>query len=337
MPRFVEEITMAFPLTRLRRLRGTAPLRALVRETQLVGDDLIAPLFFDARIVGPEPIQAMPGQSRWPVNEVAEAVGPLAEAGVRAVLLFGLPDYKDATGSSGSRPDGVVQEAVRAIKREFPDIYVITDVCLCEYTDHGHCGVIAGDTVDNDESLPLLAGQALSHVRAGADMVAPSDMMDGRIGALRAALDLAGHSSVPIMAYSAKYASAFYGPFREAAESAPAFGDRRSYQMDPGNAREALAETALDLAEGADMVMVKPALPYLDVLWRVREAVQCPVAAYNVSGEYSMLKAAALAGWIDEDRAVREILIGIKRAGADLIISYHSLYAATRLRVGAWA
>jgi porphobilinogen synthase len=327
---------MAFPVTRLRRLRGSAPLRALVRETQLSIEDFIAPLFFDARISGPAPIEAMPGQSRWPVSAAAEAIGPLAEAGVRAVLLFGLPGHKDATGSSGARPDGVVQQAIRAIKRDFPGMYVITDVCLCEYTDHGHCGAIVGDTVDNDETLPLLAGQALSHVEAGADMVAPSDMMDGRIGTLRAALNRAGHDSVPIMAYSAKYASAFYGPFREAAESAPAFGDRRSYQMDPANAREALAETAQDLAEGADIVMVKPALPYLDVLRRVREAVQCPVAAYNVSGEYSMIKAAALAGWIDEDRAVREVLTGIKRAGADLIISYHTLYAATRLRGGAW-
>ena len=327
---------LTYPTTRLRRLRGNAPLRALVRETQLTVDDFVVPLFFDARIDGPSPIESMPGQSRWPVKASADIVGPLVESGIRAVLLFGLPAYKDATGSSGSRPDGVVQEAIRAIKRDFPTLYVITDVCLCEYTDHGHCGAIVDGAVDNDSTLPLLTGQALSHVQAGADMVAPSDMMDGRVGALRASLDHAGHTDAPIMAYSAKYASAFYGPFREAAESTPAFGDRRSYQMDPGNAREALAEVALDLSEGADIIMVKPALPYLDVLRRIRETVRCPVAAYNVSGEYSMIKAAAHAGWLDEDRAIREVLTGIKRAGADLIISYHGQHAAGRLRSGSW-
>lgn len=327
---------MAYPTTRLRRLRQSGGLRALTRETHLTTDDLIAPLFFDARLGKPVPIEAMPGQARWPVTAAGEVCGPLVEAGVRAVLLFGLPASKDATGSSGSLPDGVVQEAICEIKRLFPDLYVITDVCLCEYTDHGHCGMLDGQTVANDPTLSLLAAQALSHVVAGADMVAPSDMMDGRVGALRAALDRAGHHNTPIMAYSAKYASAFYGPFREAAESAPAFGDRRAYQMDPGNAREALAEVALDIDEGADIVMVKPALPYLDVLRRVREAVTCPLAAYNVSGEYSMVMAAAQAGWIDEDRAIREVLLGIKRAGADLIISYHSLHAARRLRQGAW-
>ncbi|HEY8284103.1 MAG TPA: porphobilinogen synthase [Chloroflexota bacterium] len=327
---------MAFPETRPRRLRRTPALRAMVRETQLSPDDFIAPLFFDARLASPLAIDAMPGQDRWPAGYAEQACAPLVEAGVRAVLLFGLPDSKDAVGSSGSRPDGVVQTAVHAIKRAFPELYVITDVCLCEYTDHGHCGMLDGDTVDNDRTLPLLARQALSHVEAGADMVAPSDMMDGRVGALRAALDAEGHPSVPIMAYSAKYASAFYGPFREAAESTPAFGDRRSYQMDPGNAREALAEVAQDLAEGADIVMVKPALPYLDVLRQIRDAIQCPVAAYNVSGEYSMIMAAARAGWIDEDRTIREVLTGIKRAGADLIISYHSLHAARQLRRGTW-
>ncbi|HVA90918.1 MAG TPA: porphobilinogen synthase [Chloroflexota bacterium] len=327
---------MTFPISRPRRLRRTPALRALIRETQLNPDDFIAPLFFDARIDRPVPITAMPGQDRWPVGHAEQACMPLVEAGVRAVLLFGLPESKDAAGSSGSRAGGVVQLAVKAIKRAFPDLYVITDVCLCEYTDHGHCGILDGETVDNDGTLPLLARQALSHVEAGADMVAPSDMMDGRVAALRAALDAESHPSVPIMAYSAKYASAFYGPFREAAESTPAFGDRRSYQMDPGNSREALAEVAQDLAEGADVVMVKPALPYLDVLRQVRDAVQCPVAAYNVSGEYSMVMAAARAGWIDEDRTIREILTGIKRAGADLIISYHSLHAARKLRDGAW-
>jgi porphobilinogen synthase len=327
---------MTYPTTRMRRLRGNASLRSLVRETRLAVDDLIAPLFFDARIDRPRPIEAMPGQYRWPVAASAEVIGPLVEAGIRAVLLFGLPASKDATGSSGAQPDGVVQEAIRAMKRDYPNLYVITDVCLCEYTDHGHCGSIVDGDVDNDATLPLLAEQALSHILAGADMVAPSDMMDGRVGALRAALDHAGHVDTPIMAYSAKYASAFYGPFREAAESAPAFGDRRSYQMDPGNAREAVAEAALDIAEGADIVMVKPALPYLDVLRAIRDSVRCPVAAYNVSGEYSMVKAAAQAGWLDGDRAVREVLTGIKRAGADLIISYHSLEAAQRLQSGAW-
>ncbi len=327
---------MTFPVTRQRRLRRVPAMRALIRETQLTTDDFIAPLFFDARIGTPFPIEAMPGQDRWPVTHAEQACAPLVEAGVRAVLLFGLPDAKDAEGSRGSRPDGVVQLAIQAIKRAYPDLYVITDVCLCEYTDHGHCGILDGENVDNDRTLPHLAHQALSHVEAGADMVAPSDMMDGRVAALRAVRDAEGHSDVPIMAYSAKYASAFYGPFREAAESTPAFGDRRSYQMDPGNAREALAEVTQDLTEGADVVMVKPALPYLDVVRRVRDAVQCPVAAYNVSGEYSMVMAAARAGWIDEDRTIREVLTGIKRAGADLIISYHSLHAARKLRAGVW-
>ncbi len=328
---------MSFPTTRLRRLRRTQGLRALARETQVAPDDLIAPLFFDARSTSPQPIEAMPGQLRWPVSATSEACGPLWEAGVGAVLLFGLPDYKDAEGSSGWQNDGVVQRATREIRRVYPDLLVITDVCLCEYTNHGHCGLLAGSEIDNDGTLPLLARQALSHIAAGADIVAPSDMMDGRVGALRAALDRHGHSQTPIMAYSAKYASAFYGPFREAAESAPAFGDRRSYQMDPANVREALAEVALDLQEGADIVMVKPALSYLDVIRRVRDAVQCPVAAYNVSGEYSMVKAAAANGWIDEARVVREVLTSIKRAGADLIITYHSLEAARWLREGSWS
>jgi len=328
---------MSFPATRLRRLRQSSALRDLVRETSLSTSDLIMPLFFDARIDRPLPIDAMPGQSRWPVAAVAEACGPLVDLGLRAVLLFGLPSYKDPEGTSGWQDDGVVQRAIFEIKRQYPDLLVITDVCLCEYTDHGHCGLLDGPTVDNDGTLPLLARQALSHVAAGADIVAPSDMMDGRVGALRASLDRQGHHDIPIMAYSAKYASGFYGPFREAAESTPSFGDRRAYQMDPGNAREALAEVALDLAEGADIVMVKPALPYLDIIRRVRDAVQVPVAAYNVSGEYSMVKAAAANGWIDEDRVVREVLTGIKRAGADLIISYHAPEAAARLRAGDWS
>ena len=327
---------MGFPTTRMRRLRESIPIRRLARETSLVREDLIAPLFFDARLTGPEPIEAMPGQFRWPVSAVADACGPLAEAGILAVLLFGLPTYKDAEGTSGWQINGPVQVATGAIKEQFPQLLVITDVCLCEYTDHGHCGLLRGRRVDNDTTLPVLARQALSHIEAGADIVAPSDMMDGRVGALRLALDDNGHTTVPIMAYSAKYASAFYGPFREAAESAPAFGDRRSYQMDPGNVREAVHEAALDIAEGADIVMVKPALAYLDVIRQVRDRVEVPVAAYNVSGEYSMVKAAARAGWIDEDRAIREVITGIKRAGADLIISYHSLDVARWLKSGAW-
>ena len=268
---------MSYPVTRMRRLRQSEELRALVRETAVGIDDLIVPLFFDARIQAPREIDAMPGQARWPVSEVTEACGPLVEAGIRAVILFGLPAAKDAEGSSGWQEDGVVQAAIRAIKRAYPRLQVITDVCLCEYTDHGHCGILDGGRVNNDGTLPLLARQALSHVAAGADMVAPSDMMDGRVAALRAALDERGYAEVPIMAYSAKYASAFYGPFREAAESTPAFGDRRAYQMDPANAREALAEVALDLAEGADVVMVKPALAYLDVIRRVRIRFRRPL------------------------------------------------------------
>jgi porphobilinogen synthase len=308
----------------------------MARETHVLREDLIAPLFFDARIRLPEQIATMPGQYRWPVGAAQDACGPLVDAGIPAVLLFGLPGDKDAEGSSGWQADGPVQMATRAIKTAFPALQVITDVCLCEYTEHGHCGLLQDSTIDNDRTLPVLARQALSHVEAGADLVAPSDMMDGRVAALRQALDTEGYTGVPIMAYSAKYASAFYGPFREAAESAPAFGDRRSYQMDPGNAREALCEVALDIGEGADIVMVKPALSYLDVIRRVRDSVTVPVAAYNVSGEYSMIKAAAQAGWIDEGRAVREVLCSIKRAGADMIISYHSLEAARWLRDGVW-
>jgi porphobilinogen synthase len=328
---------MSFPQTRLRRLRTSAVIRGLIAETAVRVEDLIAPLFFDARLHDPEPIQSMPGQMRWPVEEAAEACGPLADAGVNAVLLFGLPDMKDEQGSPSWLPTGVVQRAISAIRHAEPDMLIITDVCLCEYTSHGHCGVLQGQVVDNDSTLPLLARQALSHVEAGADMVAPSDMMDGRVGELRRVLDDHGHTATPIMAYSAKYASAFYGPFREAADSTPAFGDRRSYQMDPANVREALAEVALDVTEGADIVMVKPALAYLDVIRRVRDSVQCPVAAYNVSGEYSMIKAASAAGWLDERRAVHEVVTSIKRAGADLIITYHSLDVALAINDGSWA
>ncbi len=327
---------MPFPTTRPRRLRATPALRALVAETSLRREDLIYPLFIDARLRRPEEIPSMPGQYRWPIDAVADEAARAREGGVGAVLLFGLPEWKDATGSSSWLEDGVVQQAIAHIKRASPGTLVITDVCLCEYTEHGHCGVLEGDKVANDATLDLLACQALSHARAGADIVAPSDMMDGRVGAIRAALDVAGHGDTPILSYAAKYSSAFYGPFRDAAGSAPAFGDRRSYQMDPRNAREALREVEEDLAEGADMVMVKPALAYLDVIRRVRERVDAPLVAYNVSGEYSMVKAAAAAGLLDEPSTVREILLGVKRAGADAIITYHAPDMARWLAEGRW-
>jgi porphobilinogen synthase len=327
---------MAFPVTRPRRLRGSAALRDLVAETRVERADLIYPLFVDARLRRPEEITAMPGQKRWPVDMVAEEAARAYERGLRAVLLFGLPEWKDARGTASWAEDGVVQRAVGAIKQATPELVVITDVCLCEYTDHGHCGVLDGTRVANDATLELLARQAVSHAQAGADVVAPSDMMDGRVGAIRAALDAAGLADTPILSYAAKYASAFYGPFREAAESAPAFGDRRSYQMDARNAREALREVAEDVAEGADMVMVKPALAYLDVIRRVRERALVPVAAYNVSGEYSKVKAAAAAGMVDEIGIVREVLTGIKRAGADLIVTYHAPDVARWMDEGRW-
>src|SRR5437763_494055 len=327
---------MAFPVTRPRRLRSSVALRELVAETRVDRADLVYPLFVDARLRRPEEIVAMPGQQRWPVEIVAEEAARVHELGLRAVLVFGLPEWKDARGTSSWAADGVVQRAVGAIKRAVPELVVITDVCLCEYTDHGHCGVLDGERVANDATLELLARQAVSHVQAGADVVAPSDMMDGRVGAIRSALDQAGMQQALILSYAAKYASAFYGPFREAAESAPAFGDRRSYQMDARNAREALREVDEDVAEGADMVMVKPALGYLDVIHRVKERVTVPVAAYNVSGEYGMVKAAAAAGMVDEVGIVREVLTGIKRAGADLIITYHAPDVACWMDAGRW-
>jgi porphobilinogen synthase len=271
----------------------------------------------------------MPGQYRWPVSKIAAEAEQIAELGIPAVLLFGIPDFKDSVGSEAYNPNGVVQAAVREIKRAVPELVIVTDVCLCEYTDHGHCGILdTNGYVVNDPTLDLLAKMSLSHVEAGADIIAPSDMMDGRVGAIRQALDTNAFSNTPIMSYSAKYASGFYGPFREAAASAPSFGDRRSYQMDPPNSREALREVELDVQEGADMIMVKPALPYLDVIAKVRERYDLPLAAYNVSGEYSMLKAAARAGWLDEERVIRETLTAIKRAGADMIITYHAKEAA---------
>jgi len=324
---------MAFPQTRLRRLRQTGVLRDLVRETELSARHLVQPLFVEHGLDRRTPIEAMPGVFRLSIDHAVEEAGAVAALGIPAVLLFGIPAAKDEEGSGAWDDEGVVQLATRAIKEAHPGLLVMTDVCLCEYTTHGHCGRLRPDgSVDNDSSLELLARTAVSQARAGADAVAPSDMMDGRVGALRAALDEEGLADAPIVAYSAKFASAFYGPFREAADSTPAFGDRRAYQMDPANAREAVREALLDVEEGADVVMVKPALPYLDVIRAVREATRLPVAAYNVSGEYAMVKAAAANGWLDERAAVLEALLGIRRAGADLIFTYHAKDAAQWLR-----
>ncbi|HSY49560.1 MAG TPA: porphobilinogen synthase [Thermoanaerobaculia bacterium] len=321
---------------RPRRLRRTESIRALVRETIVRPEDLIYPLFVVPDSRPKVEIGSMPGVWQLRAREAAEDARRAYDAGIRAILLFGLPEYKDAIGSASWDPTGPVQEGIKAIKRAVPQMAVMADVCLCEYTDHGHCGVIVERNgvadVDNDETLPLLAKQALSFAAAGADFVAPSDMMDGRVGAIRDTLDDAGLTEVGIMAYSAKYASGFYGPFREAAESAPQFGDRRGYQMDPANIREAIREMELDVEEGADMIMVKPALSYLDVIRAARDNFDLPVAAYNVSGEYSMVKAAAERGWIDGPRVMNEILTSIKRAGADLIITYHAMEFATSLR-----
>ena len=325
---------MAFPLQRLRRTRRTAGLRGLVRETELAPSDFIYPIFVTAGEDVRNPIASMPGIFQLSINHVVEEAKRAHTLGIPGVLLFGIPEEKDEAASGAYDPEGVVQLATRAIKDVLPELLVVADVCLCEYMSHGHCGVVDKEKGEilNDVTLEPLARTAASQAEAGADIVAPSDMMDGRVAVLRSELDREGYENVPIMAYSAKYASAFYGPFREAAESAPQFGDRRGYQMDPSNAREALREVALDVEEGADIIMVKPALPYLDVIRRVREATNLPVAAYNVSGEYSMLKAAALNGWLDEERAVLEALIGIKRAGAEIIISYHAPDVARWLR-----
>jgi porphobilinogen synthase len=324
---------MSFPATRLRRLRRTGALRDLVRETDLSARHLVYPLFVTHGSDSREPIEAMPGIERLTISHLEEEAGEVVSLGIPAVLLFGVPAHKDEAASGAYDPEGIVQLAVRALKRAQPDLVVITDVCLCEYMSHGHCGVVReGGEVDNDITLELLAKTAVSHADAGADAVAPSDMMDGRVAAIRSQLDAEGHSGLPIIAYSAKFASAFYGPFREAAGSAPAFGDRRSYQMDPANGREAVREALVDVEEGADVVMVKPAMPYLDVIARVRDAVQVPVAAYNVSGEYAMLKAAATAGWIDERAAVLESLTAIRRAGADIVITYHAKEVARWLQ-----
>jgi porphobilinogen synthase len=312
----------------MRRLRRTRALRDLVSETELDPRHLVQPLFVVAGEGVREPVESMPGIERFSISELVGEAGDVVAAGVRAVILFGIPAEKDELASGAYDDEGVVQMAVRALKEAHPDLVVITDVCLCEYTSHGHCGFVRDGEVDNDITIELLAKTAISHAEAGADAVAPSDMMDGRVGAIRTQLDDEQHSDVPIVAYSAKYASAFYGPFRDAAESAPEFGDRRGYQMDPANAAEAVREAKLDLDEGADVVMVKPALPYLDVIRRVKQETGAPVAAYHVSGEYSMLKAAVASGWLDERQAVLETLTAIRRAGADIVITYHAKEAA---------
>ena len=319
---------MSFPTQRPRRLRRNENLRRMVRETHLSVDDLIMPLFVVPGSGVENPIRSMPGISQLSVDRAVEECKSIRDLGVPGVILFGIPDEKDAVGSDAYSDDGIIQRALRALKEEVTGLTLITDVCFCEYTDHGHCGIIKENDVDNDATLQILVKESLSHVRAGADMVAPSDMMDGRVGAIRQGLDQKGYPHIPIMAYSAKFASGFYGPFREAAESTPQFGDRRSYQMDPPNGDEAVREVALDIEEGADIVMVKPALPYLDIIRRVKERFDCPVAAYQVSGEYAMLKAAALNGWLDGERVMLESLTSIKRAGTDLILTYFAQEAA---------
>ncbi|HET9927033.1 MAG TPA: porphobilinogen synthase [Methylomirabilota bacterium] len=325
---------MPFPIYRPRRLRESPLLRSMVRETALRVDDFVYPLFAVHGRGVREPIGSMPGQYRLSVDELLKECKDAASMGIPAVLLFGLPRDKDPRGSEAYAEDGIIQQAVRAVKDTIPDLLVITDVCLCEYTSHGHCGVVEDGRVKNDPTLELITRTAVSHVEAGADMVAPSDMMDGRVAAIREGLDESGFAETPIMAYSAKYASAFYGPFREAADSTPQFGDRRAYQMDPANALEAMREVALDVDEGADIVMVKPALPYLDIIARVKGEFGLPVAAYSVSGEYAMLKAAGQLGWLDEERAVLEALTGIRRAGADIIITYFAKDAARLIEQG---
>jgi porphobilinogen synthase len=313
---------MGFPVTRMRRLRRDENLRRMVRETSLSVDDFIYPLFVCPGKDVKNEIKSMPGNYQMSVDRLVEDCREVRDLGIPGVILFGIPEKKDELGSEAYSDNGIVQKAVRALKKEVEDLLVITDICFCEYTSHGHCGVIKNGAVDNDETLELLAMQALSHAKAGADVVAPSDMMDGRVGVIRGALDDGGYTGLPIMAYSAKYSSAFYGPFRDAAESAPKFGDRRAYQMDPANADEALREVWLDLEEGADIVMVKPAMSYLDIVYRVKHELGVPVAAYNVSGEYSCVKAADACGWVDGERMMMEILFSIKRAGADVILTY---------------
>lgn len=319
---------MQFPYYRPRRLRKNEPFRQMVRETQLTINDLIYPLFVRHGRDLKNPIPSMPGQFQFSIDQLVKEVREIHQLGIKAVLLFGIPETKDELGSEAYHRHGIIQEAVRSLKDTLPEVIVITDVCLCEYTSHGHCGVVKGNDVDNDATLELLAHMASSHAEAGADMVAPSDMMDGRVGVIRKKLDEKGYHLTPIMSYAVKYASSFYGPFREAAESTPIFGDRKTHQMDPGNALEALREVYLDLEEGADIVMVKPALPYLDIITRIRSEFNVPIAAYSVSGEFSMVKAAAHMGWIDGEKVMMECLLSIKRAGADLIITYFAKEAA---------
>ncbi len=321
-----------FPTVRLRRLRMSAILRSMVRETELSPNDFIYPLFVRHGTGIRKEVGAMPGVFQLSVDELVKECKEVFSLGIPAVILFGIPEHKDEVGSEAYSSDGIVQRAIKSLKQEVPQLYIITDVCLCEYTSHGHCGIVRGDEIMNDETLVLLQKEALSHAQAGADMIAPSDMMDGRVGAIRKILDENNFINIPIMSYAAKYASGFYGPFREAAESTPKFGDRRSHQMDPANSDEALREVELDIAEGADLVMVKPALSYLDVIHRVKETFKIPTAAYNVSGEYSMIKAAGKMGWIDEPRVMMEVLTSIKRAGADIILTYFAKEAAKLLQ-----
>lgn len=323
---------MGFPEVRLRRLRSTPLLRRMVQETELSVTDLIYPLFVTHGRGIRREIVSMPGVAQWSVDLLTKEAQEAANLGIPAVILFGIPKRKDEKGSEAYSPSGIIQQAVKALKDKVPGLIVITDVCLCEYTSHGHCGVVKEGRVLNDPTLELLAREAVSHVKAGVDIVAPSDMMDGRVGAIRRALDSEGFTETPILSYAAKYASCFYGPFREAAESTPSFGDRKSYQMDPPNAREALREAALDIEEGADIIMVKPALAYLDIIHRVRTTFPVPVAAYSVSGEFAMIKAAAKLGWLDSDRAMLETLVAIRRAGADLILTYFAKEAARLLK-----
>ena len=325
---------MGFPRQRLRRLRQHETLRQLVRETHLSPTSLVYPLFVTDGEKRQDPISSMPGQFRWSIDFLVKEVEEVRSLGIQAVILFGIPDRKDERGTAAYDKEGVVQRAVRSLKNQFPELLVITDVCIDEYTSHGHCGIVRDGRILNDETLDCLRLMAKSHAEAGVDIVAPSDMMDGRVGAIRDELDQVGFHDVPIMAYSAKYASSLYAPFRDAALSMPAFGDRRSYQMDPANAREALREVQLDIEEGADVVMVKPALPFLDIIRVIRDSVSAPLAAYQVSGEYSMIKAAAQAGWIDEDRVIMESLLSIKRAGADIILTYFAKDAARMLNDG---
>ena len=323
-----------FPQLRLRRLRRTEALRTLIQENRVEIGDLVCPLFVVEGSGIKQEITSMPDVFHFSIDQLPREVEELAGLGIPAVLLFGIPEHKDEVGSAAYHPEGIIQQAIRKIKQAVPEMLVMTDVCLCEYTSHGHCGIVVDGYVDNDETLPLLAKTALSHTEAGADIVAPSDMMDGRVRAIRETLDTNGFKHIPILAYAAKYASAFYGPFREAAESTPQFGDRRSYQMDPSNAREALREIEQDIAEGADIIMVKPALAYLDVIQKVHDTFNYPLAAYSVSGEYAMVKAAALQGWLDERQVALEVLTAIKRAGADIIITYHAKQAAIWLSTG---